>query len=130
MHTRASENGHGLGAAAKDVADHASAIARLELELAVLELKQEVVGLAAGIGFGVAAALFGFFALAFALAAAAAALTLVLSTWLALLVVGGGLFLLAGLLGALALGAFGRAVPPVPEQAIREAKLTTAALKS
>jgi|SRR5579864_8884971 len=130
MHTHGAENGQGLSTAAKDVADHASALARLEFELAALELKRKVVALAAGIGLGAGAALLGLFALAFGLAAAAAALTLVLSTWLALLVVAGGLLLVAATLGLLALGAIRRATPPLPEQAIREAKLTTAALKS
>jgi hypothetical protein len=40
------------------------------------------------------------------------------------------LFLLAGLLGMLALGRIKKGTPPVPEQAIREAKLTQIALKS
>ena len=40
------------------------------------------------------------------------------------------LALLAGLLGVLALGAIKKGSPPVPEQAIREAKLTSAAIKS
>ena len=70
------------------------------------------------------------FALAFLLAAAAAALATAISTWLALLLVGAGLFLLAGLLGMLALGRIKKGTPPVPEQAIREAKLTQTALKS
>jgi len=129
MATPGSENGSGLGTAAKDVADHASALARLELELAALEVKRKVGALGAGIGLGVTAALLGLFALAFAFAAAGAALALVLPTWLALLVVCGGLVLLAGTLGLLAVGALRSATPPLPEQAIREAKLTTAALR-
>jgi hypothetical protein len=42
------------------------------------------------------------------------------------------LFLLAtaGVLGLLALKAIKKGTPPVPEQAIAEAKLTTAAIKS
>jgi multisubunit Na+/H+ antiporter MnhC subunit len=46
-----------------------------------------------------------------------------------LLIVTLGLFGLAGVLGVLALGKIKRGTPPVPEQAIREAKLTTEALK-
>jgi hypothetical protein len=45
-------------------------------------------------------------------------------------VTGGGLFLLAGLLGMLALASIKKGSPPVPEQAIEEARLTTAAIKS
>ena len=120
----------GLGAAAKQVAEHASALARLEVELAKLELGRKIAALGIGIGLGVGAALFVLFALGFLLAAAAAALATAISTWLALLIVGAGLFLLAGLLGILALGRIRKGTPPVPEQAIREAKLTQTALKS
>ena len=108
-----------LGEAAKQVSEHASAIVRLELELASLELKRKLAALGLGIGRGLGAAIFLLFMLGFALA-----------TWLALLIVTALLLLLAGLLGLLALGRIKRGTPPVPEQAIREAKLTTAALKS
>jgi hypothetical protein len=74
--------------------------------------------------------LFALFGVGFLLAAAAAALATAISTWLAILLVGAGLFLLAGLLGMLALGRIKKGTPPVPEQAIREAKLTQTALKS
>jgi len=120
---------NGLGGAAKQVADHASAIVRLELELALLEVKRKVISLAVGIALGVAAALFGLFMLGFALATIVAAIATAVSTWLALLIVTAGLALLSGLLGFLALGRLRKGAPPVPEQAIREAKLTTAVLK-
>ena len=131
MHTRVSEqqaNG-GLGGAAKSVAEHASTIARLEIELALLEVKKKVAALGIGIGLGVGAAVFALFGLAFVFATIAAALATFLATWLALLVVTLFLFVLAGLLGLLALRAIKKGTPPVPEQAIREAKLTTEALK-
>jgi hypothetical protein len=119
-----------LGASAKEVAEHASSLVRLELELAQLELKHKVTSLAVGIGLGVGAALFVFYALGFAFATIAAALTTFLDTWLALLIVTVGLLAVAGVLGLLAKSRIGRGTPPVPEQAIEEAKLTTAALKS
>jgi hypothetical protein len=68
--------------------------------------------------------------LGFAFAAVAAAFALFLPWWAALLVVTGILLLLSGLLGMLALLAIKKGTPPVPEQAIREAKLTTEALRS
>jgi len=37
---------------------------------------------------------------------------------------------LAGLLALLALGRFKKGTPPIPEQAIREARLTTEAIKA
>jgi hypothetical protein len=130
MPTRAAENGRpGVGVAAKEVAEHASALARLALELAGHELKRKAGALGAGAGLGLGAAVTAVFGLGFVFAAIAAALTLVLATWLALLVVAGGLLALAGLLGALALGRFRRGTPPVPQEAIREARRTTEALR-
>jgi 4-amino-4-deoxy-L-arabinose transferase-like glycosyltransferase len=122
------ETNGGVGGAAKSVAEHASTIARLEIELAALELKKKVSALAIGIGMGLGAAIFGLFGLAFVFATIAAALATFLATWLALLIVTAGLFMLSGLLGILALGRIKKGTP-VPEQAIREAKLTTEALK-
>ena len=128
--TEAETNQTGLGATAKQVAEHASALARLEMELAGLELKRKVSSLAVGIALAVVAAVFFLFALGFGLASGAAALATVFDTWLALLIVFGGLFLLALILGLLGLRRIKRGTPPVPEQAIEEAKRTTSALKS
>jgi hypothetical protein len=47
-----------------------------------------------------------------------------------MLIVTVGLLAIAGTLGLLALNRIKRGTPPVPEQAIREAKLTTEALKA
>jgi hypothetical protein len=120
----------GVGTAAKNVAEHASTLARLELELALLEVKRKVAALGVGIGMSVAAGVFGLFALGFGLAAAAAALALVLPVWASLLIVCGALVLLAGILLFAGLGAIKNGAPPVPEQAIREAKLTTEAIRN
>ena len=129
MPTRAAEH-PGVGTAAKQVAEHASALARLELELAGLELKRKAGALGAGAGLGLAAAFLALFALGFLFATIAAALAIVLDMWLALLIVTAGLIALAGVLGLVALRLIKRGTPPVPEQAIREAKLTTEALKA
>jgi hypothetical protein len=134
MHTQGSEtaaNGHpSLGGAAKQVAEHASALARLELELAKLEISRKVAALGMGIGLGLGAGILVVFMLGFLLAAGAAALATTMATWLALLIVAGALLLVAGLLGMLALRAIKKGTPPVPEQAIREAKLISDALKA
>jgi Putative Actinobacterial Holin-X, holin superfamily III len=126
----AETDSHGLGAAVKEVAERASAIVRLELELATLELRRKIVSLGLGIAFAIAAAVLLLFMIGFAFAAAAAALTLVMPTWAALLVVTGIIFLGVAVLGLLAMNRIKRGTPPVPEQAIREAKLTTEALKA
>ena len=130
MHTQETEReSPGLGFAAKQFAERASTLVRLELELAALELKRKVGYLAKGIVFGLVAAVLLVFGLGFSLATIAAAIATATSTWLALLIVTGGLVLVACLLGALALRSFKKGTPPVPEQALREAKLTTEALK-
>jgi Putative Actinobacterial Holin-X, holin superfamily III len=129
MHTQETDQ-RSLGASAKEVAEHASSLVRLELELATLELKYKVTALGVGIGLGVGAALLVLYALGFAFATIAAALATFLDTWLALLLVTVGLLAVAGVLGLLASSRIKRGTPPVPEQAIQEAKLTTAALKS
>ena len=129
MPTRETDS-QGVGAAVKEVAERASWIVRLELELAAMELKRKVVALGLGIVFAIAAGIFLIFMLGFAFAAVAAALATAMSTWLALLITTGILFVLAALLGILGLAKIRTGTPPIPEQAIREAKLTTEALKS
>jgi O-antigen ligase len=98
MPTRAADQHPGVGAAVKQVAEHAGALAKLKLELARLELK----GKAMGVGLGVGAAFLALYALGFLFATAAVALAIVLDTWLALLLVTLGLFAVAGILGLLA----------------------------
>jgi uncharacterized membrane protein YqjE len=131
MHTPAgngSDAETGLGAAAKQVAEHASALARLEMELAGLELKRKVGNLGLGLGLLIGAALFGLYALGFGLATIAAVLSIFLDTWLALLLVFAGLLLIAAILGLIGLGRVKKGTPPVPEQAIEEAKRTQAVI--
>ena len=124
------QGSNGVGAATKLVADHAIAIARLELKLALLELKRKAASLGVGMGLLIGAALFSLFALGFLLAAAAAGIATALPWWLSLLIVGGALILLAAGLGMIGVQAVKRAVPPVPEEAIAEAKETREAVKA
>ncbi len=121
---------NGLGWAAREVAERARSIVRLEIELALLELKRKLVRIALGIGLGVAAALFALFALVFLLAGGASAIALALPVWASLLIVGGGLLAAAAALGLLAVGSLRRGTPPIPEEAIEEARRTTEALKT
>jgi uncharacterized membrane protein YqjE len=126
----ADANGRSVGAAVKDVADHAKRVVSLELELAKLELVKKVTALGVGIGLAVGAALFAVFGLGFLFATVAAAFATFLSTWLALLIVTGILFLLAAVLGVFALTRIKRGTPPVPQQALAEHSKTIEALKS
>lgn len=120
----------GLGAAAKGVAEHASAIARLELELASLEIKKKLAALGLGIGLLAGAVAIALYGIGFLFATIAAALATFLPVWASLLVVTVFLFAVTGVLAYLGIKKVQRGTPPLPEQAIDEAKLTTQALKS
>jgi putative superfamily III holin-X len=119
-----------VGVAAKNVAERASSIVRLEMELAALELKKKVSALGIGIGLAVGAGLFLLYMVGFAFASIAAGLATAMPIWAALLIVTGLLLLGAAILGLFAMQKIKKGTPPVPEQAILEAKLTTEALKS
>lgn len=126
----ASDQNSGLGMTARQVAEHASSLFRLELELAQLELKKKASNLGLGMGLAVGAGIFAFYGLGFLFATIAAGLATAMSTWLAILIVTCGLFLIGAVLGLIAIDRIKKATPPVPEQAILEAKLTTEAIKS
>jgi putative superfamily III holin-X len=129
MHTRADAKNGGVQAAVHEVTEHARTLARLEAELAGVELRRKVAELGVGAVLLAAGGVLGLFGLGFLLATVAAALALVLPTWLSLLIVGVAVLLLAGAAFAIGRARLRRGVPPVPEQAIAEAKLTGAALK-
>jgi hypothetical protein len=123
-------NGIGLSGATKRVADHAREFVRLELQLAASELKRKAAALGVGIALAAGAALFALVALAFGLAAATAGIATALPVWLALLIMFGGLFLVAAILGGAGLVMLKKGSKPVPEQAIEEARLTQEALRN
>jgi membrane protein implicated in regulation of membrane protease activity len=123
-------NGIGLSGATKRVADHARSFVRLELQLAIAEVKRKLAALAAGIALTALALLLGLSALGFGLAAATAGIATALPIWLSLLVMFGGLLLLAMILGGIGAALLRRGAKPVPEQAIEEAQLTTEALRN
>jgi hypothetical protein len=123
-------DGLGLSGATKRVADHARSFVRLELQLAAAEVKRRVAALAVGIALAAVAALLGLTALLFGLAAATAGIATTLPVWLSLLIMFGGLFLAAGMLGIVGLVLLKKGAKPVPEQAIEEARLTTEAIRN
>lgn len=120
----------GLSDATKRVAEHARSLVRLELRLAATEVKRKLAALGAGIALTVVAALLAVVALVFGLAAAAAGIATALSVWLTLLVMFGGILLLALVVGGIGVMLLRRGAKPVPEQAIEEAQLTTEALRN
>jgi putative superfamily III holin-X len=119
----------GLGAAFKDVVEHAGTWFRLEQELAALELKKKVTAFGLGIGLGLGALVVALYAIGFLFATIAAALDTFMPHWLSLLAVALFLVVTAAILGALAVGRIKKGTPPVPERALQEAKLIKSALK-
>jgi hypothetical protein len=121
--------GSRIAAVVHQVVERASALARLEAELAVGELRRKAVSLGLGGALLAGGVILGLFALGFLLAAAAAGLASFLDTWLALLLVAVALTIFAVVLALTGLSRLKRGVPPIPEEAVSEAKLTARALK-
>ena len=119
-----------LGAAAKGIAEHASALARLELELAQLEIKKSVSALGLGAVLAGGALVVALYAVGFLFATIAAGLATAMALWLSLLIVTGFLVIVVGILGLLAARSFKRGGPPVPKEAIAEAQKTSEVFKS
>jgi len=130
MRTPATNGGQpSLGTAVKQVAEHASTLVRLELELAALELRKKAASLGVGIGLLVGAAVFALFMFGFLFATIAAGLATAMPWWLALLIVTVFLLLVTATLALVGQRLVKKATPPVPEQAIAEAKITSNALR-
>jgi hypothetical protein len=120
----------GLGTAIKDVREHATTLVGLEVELAKLELQKKLATFGAGVALFLAAAVLVVYGVGFLFATIAAGLATFLPTWVAILIVTLLLFLVAALLGIIGRSQVRKGSPPVPEQAIEEAKKTAEALKS
>ena len=95
---------------------------KTEIELAKLELKRIATEKAVAIGLAVAGGLLGLYIIAFAGVSAANALMLVVSAWLAWLIVTGIYLLVAAILLLVALRLFKR--PSVPERTKQELERT------
>jgi hypothetical protein len=121
--------GSTVGDVVHEVAERASALARLEAELAVVEVRSKVALLGTSAVVLAGAAIFGLFTFGFLLAALAAGFAMFLDTWLALLIVGIVLLVATAALAVGGLSLLKRGVPPTPERAVTEAKLTVEALR-
>ena len=114
----------------KQVAAQARSLAILIVELAQVETKRRGVAISKAAGMGIAAGVLVFYAVGLLLGAAVAGLSETLALWLSLLIVALVVLLLAALLVVLARRFAREASPPVPSQAIDEAKRTAERLQS
>jgi hypothetical protein len=99
-----------------------SLLVREELQLARVELAEK--GRNAGIGVGLfgGAGVFTVYGTGVLVAAAVLGLAQVLAGWLSALIIGGALILLAGLMALIGKRRVQRAVPPVPQDAVRSVR--------
>jgi membrane protein len=99
-----------------------SALVRDEVALATAEMKRKGVQAGAGIGIGGVGAVLAVLGLGALIAAAVLGLMNVLVAWLAALVIGLALLVLAGVAAGLGITQVRSAAPPVPEQAMQSTK--------
>jgi hypothetical protein len=110
------------GELVKDLTEEISHLVRDELRLAQLEMTRK--GKQAGLGIGLFAGSGGIavYGLGCLIACAVIAIATVLAAWLAALIVGAALLLVAGMAALLGKGRMAKASPPVPEETIGSVK--------
>ena len=111
-----------VGDLVRQLSEQLSVLVRDEIRLAQLELTRK--GKKAGIGAGLlgGSGLVALYGTGCLIAGAVAALSLVLPVWAAALIIGGGLFLAAGVVGLAGRRSLRTATPPVPEEAAESIK--------
>ena len=118
----------GIAGLIKHVTEQLSILIREEIKLAALELSRKGKRAGLGIGMLLVAAVLAVYATGVLVAAAVLGVAVVFSPWLAALIVGGGLLLLAALFGLIGARSLRSAVP-IPAQTIKNIKADVNALK-
>jgi uncharacterized membrane protein YqjE len=116
-----------LGELVFDVAEGMSGLVREEIQLAKAEVSEKAGKIARGAAVGIAAGVFAFLALILVMEGIAWLLNEEVfngKTWPGFFIEAAAFLLIAALAGLLAYKAVKAGSPPVPEQAIEEAKLT------
>ncbi|WP_369055355.1 phage holin family protein [Kineococcus terrestris] len=118
-----------VGQLVSDLTQHMSRLVRDEVALAQMDLKEK--GKKAGLGIGAfsVAGLLAFFGIGAVVTTAILALSLVVSPWLAALIVAVVLFALAAVAGLVGKKEIEQATPPVPEAAVEGVKKDVDAVK-
>jgi Flp pilus assembly protein TadB len=117
------------GELVKDLSEQISRLVRDELRLAQAEMARK--GRQAGLGVGMFAGggVFAWFGLACLIACAVIAIAGVVAAWLAALIVGVALLLLAAIAALVGKGRLKKATPPVPGETIGSVKADVEELK-
>lgn len=106
-----------------------STLVRSEVKLASAEVKGKVKPLGTGIGLFAGAAFVGIAGLQVLIVTAILALALALPAWLAALIIGVVLLILAGILALVGKKLVSRGTPPVPTETIESVKRDIATIK-
>jgi hypothetical protein len=106
-----------------------SELIRDELRLAQVEVSGKAKEAGIGVGLLGTAGIIALYGVAVFIATAILALALVLDAWLAALIVGVGLMVVAGVAAVLGKNRVAEAAPPVPSDAIASVKQDVAAVK-
>jgi membrane protein len=118
-----------VGQLIRDASEQMSRLVRQEMRLATAELRQKAARVGVGGGLLSAGGVLGFYAGAALVGCAILALALVLAPWLAALIVGAVIGLVAGVLVLIGKKQVQKAAPPVPEEAVASVKEDIDALK-
>ena len=121
-----------VGELVADVTERASGLVREEIELAKTEVSEKVGSILRGSVVGIVAGVFAFLALILAMHGIAWAISEAFfddKVWPGYFIEAALFLLIAGIAGLVAYRAVQKGAPPVPEQAIEEAKRTRAVLE-
>ncbi len=126
MATREQEQPSGadssVGQLVERMSAQVSALVRDEMALATAEMKRKGAQAGVGIGIGSAGAVVALLGLGALVASAVLGLATVLAAWLAALIFGLVLMVVAGVLAAAGIGQVRSSAPVVPEQAVQSTK--------
>ncbi|MGH8324846.1 MAG: phage holin family protein [Steroidobacteraceae bacterium] len=111
-----------VGQLVEQLSAQISALVRDEMALATAEMKRKGAQAGIGIGIGGAGAGVGLLGLGALVAAAILGLAIVLAAWLAALIIGVTLLVVAGVISAAGITQVRNSAPPVPEKAVRSTK--------
>lgn len=122
-HTNGTDSGQkSTGQLLKDLSGELTTLIQQEMQLARVEMSAKAKVAGAGAGALGTAAVFGLLGAGALVAAGIAGLANVVQVWLAALIVGGALVVVAGIAALIGRGMVAAAAPPVPEEAITTTK--------
>jgi uncharacterized membrane protein YqjE len=122
MHGRSQAADASVGELVERLSSQISALVRDEMALATAEMKRKGAQAGVGIGIGGVGAVLALLGLGALVAAAICGLAIVLPAWLAALITGVALLLIAGAVSAAGISQVRHSAPPVPEQAVQSTK--------